>query len=164
MDQLITGISAQVGSNSRIVAFCLAVSGGFLNIGSVDTSLHTQPGIIVNYDAPGIDLVGKHLSISLGQFPMAATGSYSFIIIDSGTTTSVFNTATFNAAVSALDHYCEQMGSNCLKNGTTEKNCYQFPDVNLAFSKIPPITVNFGGNIVNWHAEEYLVIHNTDIN
>lgn len=106
MDQLITGISAQVGSSSRILAFCLAVSGGFLNIGSVDTSLHTQPGVTVNYDAPGIDLVGKQLSLSLGQFPLAATGSHSFIIIDSGTTTSIFNIATFNAAVSALDYYC----------------------------------------------------------
>lgn len=89
------------------MAFCLAIKGGFLNIGSVDTSLHTQPGVTVHYDVPGLDLVGKNMSLSLGQFPLAEAGTYPFFVIDSGTTTSVLTTATFNAAISALDFYCK---------------------------------------------------------
>lgn len=153
MDQLITAISTQVSNSTRILAFCLAVSGGVLNIGSVDNSLHTQPGVTVNYDGPDTDSVGKSLnSITLGKFPIAASGLYSGIIIDSGTTTSIFNNATFNAVISALDFYCGQLGTNCQKNTSSTTNCYIFPDSPSAYLKIPPISVNFAGNVVNWYA------------
>lgn len=96
-----------------------------MNIGTVDNSLHTQPGVTVNYDGPGTDSVSHSLnSITLGQFPIAAAGSLPGIIIDSGTTTSIFTTATFTVVASALDFYCGQLGENCKKSNSSTTNCY----------------------------------------
>ena len=65
-----------------------------MNLGTVDSSLHTQPGISIPYDDPLSDAVSKSLStISFGTSVLTSNGGSEMpnLIIDSGSTTSVLN-------------------------------------------------------------------------
>lgn len=75
MDELLVSISRQLGSSSRIIAICLATTGGYMNLGSVDTSLHTQPGISVAYDGANSDSISNHVgAISMGGKVISENG------------------------------------------------------------------------------------------
>ena len=76
MDHLIQDISKQEGSSERLLSLCLALQGGEMNIGTVDSSLHTQTGINIPYDDAITDTISKSLgAISIGQFTITSNGS-----------------------------------------------------------------------------------------
>lgn len=93
MDQLITGISGQANS-PRLISLCLAMNGGKMNIGSVDTSLHSQSGITIPYDDATTDTISSSLStIAFGSAVLTSSGSSEMpqLIIDSGATASILS-------------------------------------------------------------------------
>lgn len=104
LDQLIVAISG-LSNSPRQIALCLALEGGFMNIGAVDNSLHTQSGIVVPYDTPSGDTVSNSLTtISFGSNVLTTQGSSELpqLIIDSGSTTSSISQNLYQQLISSL--------------------------------------------------------------
>ena len=84
-----------------------------MNLGTLDTSLHTQPGITIPYDDSFSDAVSKSLSsISFGNVVLTSSGWSEMpdLIIDSGSTTSVLNQNIYQQVVAHLTDVCTSLG------------------------------------------------------
>jgi hypothetical protein len=84
-----------------------------MNIGTIDSSLHTQPGVVIPYDTPSGDTISSSLStISLGGTVLTTQGGAELpqLIIDSGSTTSSLSQNLYQQLVSNLEGICRQMG------------------------------------------------------
>lgn len=84
-----------------------------MNLGTLDTSLHTQPGIAILYDDSFSDAVSKSLSsISFGNVVLTSSGWSEMpdLIIDSGSTTSVLNQNIYQQVVAHLTDVCTSLG------------------------------------------------------
>jgi hypothetical protein len=84
-----------------------------MNVGNIDTSLHTQPGITISYDDSFSDAVSKSLSsISFGKVVLTSNGGSEMpdLIIDSGSTTSVLNQNIYQQVITHLSDICTSLG------------------------------------------------------
>lgn len=84
-----------------------------MNLGMLDTSLHTQPGIAIPYDDSFSDAVSRSLSsISFGNVVLTSSGGSEMpdLIIDSGSTTSVLNHNIYQQIITHLADVCTSLG------------------------------------------------------